>query len=244
MTEENAALTEDALNQDDQGQIDEIEQAPEVEETDSAPVEAEEKPQEDGFQKRINKVTADKYAEKRRADELQRKLDELETKKPEAPQEAPKAEDFDYDDDAFKKAQIQYEVQQAIQEQKKVARAQATEQEALKAQSSFNERIAAYGKEDFAERASEIPILPDGVANALMHAENGPELIYHLGTHLDKADQLSGMTPQAAMMELGRISANMAVKPEIKPSAAPDPIEPINSGGALSKDDDFGATFE
>ena len=37
-------------------------------------------------------------------------------------------------------------------------------------------------------------------------------------------------------MELGKISANLTAKPNIKLSAAPEPIAPISSGGALNKD--------
>ena len=44
------------------------------------------------------------------------------------------------------------------------------------------------------------------------------------------------MSPSAAMMELGRISANMSAKTPIKLSAAPEPIATINSGGSLTKD--------
>ena len=36
-------------------------------------------PEEDNVQKRINKITAEKYAAKREADELKRKLQELES---------------------------------------------------------------------------------------------------------------------------------------------------------------------
>ena len=44
------------------------------------------------------------------------------------------------------------------------------------------------------------------------------------------------MTPMAAMMELGKLSASMSVKPEIKTSAAPDPIEPVKSGSAINSE--------
>jgi hypothetical protein len=69
-----------------------------------------------------------------------------------------------------------------------------------------------------------------------MSLDNGAELIYHLGSHLDKADALAGMSPMAAMVEIGRMSVEMNKKPEIKPSAAPDPIEPVQAGSALSSD--------
>ena len=208
--------------------------------TDSATVEEEvnttdEKPKEDGFQKRINKVTKDKYAADKRADDLQAQLDKR--NESEALTE-PKLEDHDYDEDAFNKANVSYNVQEQVKvELAKQATAQEQinqEAETQKITDSFNEQISALGKDDFDAKADAIPDLPPGVASAMMSLENGAEMIYHLGNHLDKADSLAGMTPMAAMAEIGRISAQMSVEPEIKLSAAPDPIEPVTAGSALS----------
>ena len=205
---------------------------------------------EDGFQKRINKVTADKYAEKRRADELQRQLDER-NDKPEvqAVKDAPKLEDFEYDQDAFNAALIDYKVELGIS--KAVAKVTSTQSDAAKtaeseeAQKGFNDRIISMAKNDWDEVANKVPTLPPGVADALVRSENGAELIYHLGSHLDLADKVANMSPQAAMMELGRISVTMAATPAVKLSAAPDPIEPLNSGGSISQEaGPKGATYE
>ena len=76
-----------------------------------------EPPKEDGFQKRINKVTAAKYAAERRAEELERKLKELETAKPAKP--APTLEDFDFDEAAYQAALIESKVEQVITAQLK-----------------------------------------------------------------------------------------------------------------------------
>ena len=69
--------------------------------TDSAPVEevendSTEKPVEDGFQKRINKVTADKYSAIRERDELKKRLAEFEAK-PAPDLVAPTLEQHDFD---------------------------------------------------------------------------------------------------------------------------------------------------
>jgi hypothetical protein len=233
-TEQSAALTEDATLD---AQIADAQKAEPVEPTESAPEKVEEAPKEDGFQKRINKVTADKYAEKRRADELQRKLDEALAKPVNADQgKMPTLEDHDFDDAAFNAATIKYQVAEAVKSQAEAAQQTAAKASAEQSQAAFNERIAALNKSDFADVANAIPELPNGVADALVQSENGAELVYHLGTHLDMADKLATMSPQQAMMELGRISANMSAQPNIKLSAAPDPIEPISSGGSLSKD--------
>ena len=71
------------------------------------------------------------------------------------------------------------------------------------------------------------------------------EMIYHLGEHLDLADKIAGMSPLQAMGELGRISLNMSAQTDVKLSAAPDPIEPLNSGGSISQEEGpHGATYE
>ena len=231
--EQEAALTEEATLD---AQIEESSQEAEpVESVESATTTEEAEPKEDGFQKRINKVTADKYAEQRRADELQRKLDEVQAK-PATVETAPNLEDFDYDEAAFNAANVKHLVAEALKVQNTEQQQAQSAIQAQQAQASFNERIATLGKEDFADVAGAVPVLPNGVADALVQSENGAELIYHLGTHLDQADKLANMSPSAAMMELGRISANMSAQKPIKLSAAPDPIAPINSGGSLSKD--------
>lgn len=207
-------------------------------------VKANDKPS-DGFQTRINKVTADKYAEKRRADALQAKLDDL-SKIPSNEQvKAPVLDDFDFDDDAFNKANIQYHVQQELSKQNVLRKQSDSDDEMRQASDAFNQKVSKFGKEDFFEKANSIPDLPPGVADALMQSDMGPELIYHLADHLDQADALAGMTPAAAMMELGKIHSTMTASKNIEPSAAPDPIQPLSSGGAMSAErGPNGATYE
>jgi len=219
------------------------EETSEIQETESAPVKQEETPAEEvteavlseRAQIRFNKITAEKYAEKQRADELQRRLDEAEAKR-ETASDAPKLEDFDYDDDTYKAALIKHQVAEAVKAERQALQAESKQAKAAEAQRAFNERIAALNKPDFYEAANSVPVLPVGVADALVQSENGAELIYHLGTHLDLADKLANMSPTMAMMELGRISVNLNAKPKAKLSAAPDPIEPLKSGGSISKE--------
>jgi len=249
MSEENAATDESGIVIDG-GDIDQQEQQTEApEQTESATVEEVatepevEAPVSDGFQARINKVTADKYAEQRRADALQAKLDAMQTPKAEA--KVPTLEDFDYDESAFNKANIQHQVQQEMARQSDAQKQVTAEATAQQAQAEFAERIDAFNKPDFNDKANSIPLLPDGVADALMNSENGPELIYHLGEHLDKADALANMTPMQAIMELGRLSVTISEKPKPKLTAAPDPIEPLSSGSAIAKErGPVGASYE
>lgn len=203
-----------------------------------------EKPTEDGFQKRIDKVTADKYAEKRRADDLQKRIDALESAKEKEYLKKPKLDDpdIDYDEDAFEKANRDFEIKQGVQDelasQSANAKAEQQKVESEKAVNTFNERVKALGRADFDEKANAVPNLPAGVADAIMQSELGAEMVYHLGSpeNAEKAEALANMTPALAMMELGKLSAQLSAKPEIKTSAAPEPIETLKSGSALSSD--------
>lgn len=235
------AFVQEAIDQDsnENEQVSQpIESAPIKEEVkevveEVAPVVAEEvKPEHDGFQKRINKVTAEKY-------DLQRKLDAYKAKEtavPVEPVKAPEEADFDYDDAAFNKATVKYQVQQELAEQAKVQQQVKADFESQKVMAAFNEQAAALGKDDFGDKAEAVPQLPVGVADAIMQSENGAEIVYYLGGHLDQADALAGMTTSQALMEIGRMSLSLDKKPEIKLSAAPEPIETLRAGSAITSD--------
>jgi len=254
MSDEKAAALVDPLDafvmSDDHTDIDTKE---ETTTTESAPVEEVVEPEKNTVQERINKITAEKHKERRereaeakRADELQAKLDAIESKKPVLSK--PELENFDYDEEAFNKANLDYEVQEKVKAElanQRLQQANLDQQaKAEEAAKAFNEKANALGKEDFVEKANAIPQLPQGVADAIMNLDNGAELVYHLGTHLDLADSLANMTPLTAMMEVGKLSLSMTAKPEIKTSAAPDPIEPLGSGGALGSKDIEDMTIE
>ena len=234
----NEAIDQDSKQNETENQTTESAPVEDAIKEEPATTEAE-KPKEDGFQKRIDKVTADKYAEKRRADDLQKKIDELEAATKETLKK-PKLEDHDYDEDAFDKANLQYEIDQGVQEtlakQSADAKAEQQKAESEKVLTTFNERANALGKSDFDEKANAIPILPQGVADAIMQSEDGAEMVYHLGSNPEEAEALANMSPAMAIMQLGKLSTKLSAKPEIKPSAAPEPIDPLKSGSALSSD--------
>lgn len=252
MKEENQAAQVDPLDAFVNEALDQALEQPEEETTitDSATVEEDAKsPEEnpliksddpDGVKKRIDKITADKYAEKRRADELQKKIDALEAAQPKESLKKPELGDpeIDYDEDAFNEANLKYEIEKGVQEtlakQQAAAKAEQQKAESEKVLATFNERVNALGKSDFDEKANAIPILPAGVADAIMQSELGAEMVYHLGSNLEKADAIANMSPAMAIMELGKLSTQLKAKPEIKTSAAPDPIEPVKAGSSLS----------
>lgn len=86
---------------------------------------------------------------------------------------------------------------------------------------------------------SEISIA-NHVADALMDADRGPELAYHLAQHPDVASRLNEMSPMRAAVELGRIEATLgeapAQPPARKQTKAPAPITPVNGRSTTTKD--------
>ena len=204
--------------------------------TDSEPVA--EPTEEDGVQKRINKITADKYAEKRRADALEKRLSELEAsnKAPEAAE--PKLEDFDFDETKHNVALIEYHSKKAASDAvsgiKTEQKQETDKQRQTEISNDFNARVDEFRKDapDYDTVIGTLPDLPGDVLEAIMTHDKGPQLAHYLGKHLDVAENIT-------LMKLGEISAQLATKPITKaPSAAPEPIDPVKPGGALNKSQD------
>lgn len=225
------------------------EDAPEVEKPEQQANEESQKEEVvDGFQARINKVTEDKWNEKRRADALQAEIDKLKSKQDEPkPVVQPKLEDFDYDEQAYNEALIDYKVDvkaQAIQDQQLQ---QSKNQEKIALMQTFNDNSATFAKDkpDFTDVLNRVPTLQPSVLEEVMSQKNGPELAYFLGNHLDIADSIVKMNPVAAGIKIGEISRKLSEPKQIKPSKAPEPIDPLRSGGSISNErGPQGATFE
>lgn len=196
-----------------------------------------------GFQKRINKVTADKYREKQRADALQAELEKVrqEAATVQPVDKAPKLEDFDYDEDAFLDAKVQHQVSKATAKIAADNDARAAAIRRDQAAATFAEKVAKSGIEDYSETIQnlvEAVPLPAKLVDAIQIDEKGPELAYYLGKHLDVADRLANTDPLAAALELGKISAGLSNKRTKQTTKAPDPVKPAGSGGVSTKSQD------
>ena len=203
----------------------------------------------DKVQARFNQITADKYAEKRRADEAEDRLAQIKANQP-APivKGEPKLEDFDFDESAHMAALIDYKVEQKAQEIQQDQQRQVQAQTAEATLNNFQEKVVSFQKQapDFEAIVAAVPQLPQETLDAIMQNEKGPELAYYLGKHLNVADEIVNMSPIQAAMKLGQISVQLTATPQtVKTSAAPEPIEPIMGEGNLTKDDGLaGATYE
>ena len=217
--------------------------SPEEAQTESPETEEVATPEAGGFveeldeaaQARVNKLTFEKHEQKRRADAAVKALEDYKANNAPPEQAEPKLEDFDFDDNAFNAASIKYQTAKAVNTA--VGEYKTEQQQALDNQrqaeinNNFNARVDDFRKAtpDYDQTIAGLPDLPGNVLDAVMQAENGPQLAHYLGKHLDVAESIS-------LMKLGEISAQLKnVKPTNKQSAAPDPIEPVKSGGSLNK---------
>ena len=155
-----------------------------------------------------------------------------------APQDsgAPRLEDFT-DIQDYAKAIEKHASEKAVKEidAKRAADSQREHQQRLK--SEWEKRVsAAEGKyEDFDEVVGDLkPNAPWSFA--VMEAENGPDIAYYLGTHLDEVKAIASLSPTAQIRAIGRLEAKLAAEPAKPktPSKAPAPITPVGgkSGGA------------
>ena len=232
---------QDALTETKEESAPQLEEVPAVEKPKELAEEAKlevEKPKEDGFQKRINKVTADKWEATRRAEAAEAKLAEMQTSQTPKLSEEPKLEDYDYDEALHTSALIDYKVD--LKAQSITQQQQDTQKEKAKSEITrkFTENSALFAvdKADFNEVLGNVPVLQPSVLDEIMVRDNGPELAYFLGTHSDIADSIIQMNPVAAGIKIGEIARKLAEPKQIKPSSAPEPIEAVSSGGVVESD--------
>ena len=254
MSEQETVATEDEMESfmdDSIEDSEEQENAETVEEEttepeDSAPSEEtepeeQEKPAQDGFQKRINKVTADKYKEKSRADALEKEIELLKSKEPVDVQNEPKLEDFDYDETDFQRALVKHYAKQEVAaiQQQNGKKEQQKEYDRL--DQEYADKVNKSGLKDYSEVVAPIienKMLSNSVSEAIMEDEKGPEIAYYLGKNLEKAEQLDKMSTVKAIKEIGKISERLSATKTKRKTSAPAPVKPLGSGGKVVKNPD------
>jgi len=195
-------------------------------------------------QKRFNELT-----EKNR--NLEAKISQLEKTKPINYQDpgAPKIEDFD-DDIDFARADATYQATKAVISTLNQDR-QAQEQQQVVANTqhqldTYTQRVASF-KTDTPDFESVINgsrlQTQDAMGNltpateAILQADNGPKVAYHLASNPDVAMQLNGMNPIQAAMAVAHLSTELSVGPAPK-NELHDPIGSEDTGAGLAATDD------
>ncbi len=203
------------------------------------------------YQERFDELTRDKHELRSDNERLRAEISQLRAAG--KPAEPPKDDDPEPQPDDFEttaeyvKATADWSARNALKARD--AENAKKEQEAKDKEflNAYRTRVSEFAKahDDFNSVVATVNF-PQKISGplqiAVMEMEQGPAVAYHLGKHPELVTKLSGMTPSAALRELGRIEA--VVESEIAKSApakaaepvkskAPDPITPV--GGANAK---------
>jgi len=116
--------------------------------------------------------------------------------------------------------------------EEKLARREAEQQQRTLLEAYHDKEEAARDKYDDFEQVAYNPNLPitDVMAKAIQAADNGPDVIYHLGANPDLARSISRLDPVLQAREIGKIEASLLATPLVKKtSTAPAPISPVSA---------------
>jgi len=90
----------------------------------------------------------------------------------------------------------------------------------------------ARNKYDDFEQVAYNPKLPvtETMAQTIQATENGPDVIYYLGSNPKEAERIARLSPLLQAREIGKIEANLGSNPPAKKtSTAPAPIAPVTA---------------
>lgn len=231
---EEAATDEDAEEEgQDEEEEDEEEEKPE-------PPKKQEKSLPKGVQKRIDKITRQKYEAERQIQELQQQL----AQRSEAPvnKEKPTLEQFEYDDAAYIEALTDWKVQKALEmtqaqnaeKQRRSQQEQVYQDFESRRQSTNIKGVTAYDDfEDVVLDNYDLTITPQ-MADIITDSEIGHDIAYYLGSNTSEADNIAKMPPLKQAAAIAKLETKLASKPQKKISKAPNPIKAVGAKGTTS----------
>ena len=137
---------------------------------------------------------------------------------------------FDYDPEKYAAAKAEFAKTQATKEYETKQKTEAATAEQRRLLTNWQEQVdkAEDKYDDFQTIVGDIqPNSP--FTAALMHAENGADIAYHLGKESKEAQRIASLPPLAQVFEIGKLAAKLSAEPEKPkaPSKAPAPITPI-----------------
>lgn len=194
-----------------------------------------------GVQKRIDRLTRDKYRLQAELEVARRQAPQAEPQRPPANGE-PKAEQYkSYEE--YLEARAEWKAEQRVEkrlgELREKAQRQAGQAEQEKLQSQWEKRVseALTTYDDFEEVAlsPEVPISEPMMA-AILRSPKGADVAYHLGKNPDLAAQIAGLDPISAAIRIGEIAASLSRPNPKKTTGAPPPINPVGGRASTHKD--------
>lgn len=206
--------------------------------------------QNKGVGKRINELTREKHEALRRAEAAEARAKALEQRQQPSGQQQQQAQndgkptmaDHGWDPEAYMEAVLKWQQTNAQKERE----AQQHQQTVNERQQKFTARLSAYDAENPGkwEMATRAPInYTEPMLEVVQTSDVGPQIAVYLAENLDRADEISRMSPYAAAAALGRIEASMsAAKPQTPPrppktvTQAPPPPSQVGGGSVVRKD--------
>lgn len=82
---------------------------------------------------------------------------------------------------------------------------------------------------------SDLPVTQP-MASAILQADNGPDVLYHLGAHPQEALRISRLSDPEQVFELGRLSATLTAPKPKTVTEAPEPIKPVGTRAGGQRD--------
>ena len=205
-------------------------------------------PKKDGYQKRINQLTAKNYEAEQRATELESRLKALETKPVVAEEPsliAPDPDEFDTDQE-YQTANAKYYAEvsgnaadarvNANVEAGNQERERQSRQDSIKAKKdAFDQNVDSKRGNfaDFEDVAYGHKFMDIDLAEEIFDMDKGPEVAYHLGANLDEAARIFALDERGRTRELTRLEYQVEALAPKMVSDAPDPIKSLGNSESI-----------
>lgn len=198
----------------------------------------------DSVQKRINELTAEKWAEKREKEDLRRELEAIKQQvyQPQQATQAPTLEAYGWDTEAYQQAVYRYAQAEAIKQNQAYFDDQRQQEAQSREQRQFQALIHEHGvrEQKFAKSTPDYHEAVEYLTNSIKfnreivevigESERSPEILYHLATNFEEAANLADMPPHKAAAHIARLEARLGSKP--KPVSSAPPPAPTLKGSA------------
>jgi hypothetical protein len=217
------------------GEIQEMVTEPENQENEVEETTESEKPKSEelpkGVQKRIAKLTAEKYALKEKLRQEKAKNQDL-TKEPEPPEPTQFMDQYGNLNKVKYKEAVDgyYEARRNVEQyrQESVVEEQYSKEEQLENQKRFLEESAKLMNlyPDYYQAINQNIWTPT-LAQYLYSVDNGAKLAYYLGKNETEAKRIGSLPPEEMVDELESLESRMNIQPKIVSQASP-PIIPVD----------------
>ncbi len=206
-----------------------------------------------GFQRRIDKLNAQKTAAQQEAEFWKQQAlkgagatetkPKVETTEVQAIDGKPDPAKFETHA-AFVEALTDWKTDQKLKDHDQKAEKAKMVTEQGKVVSAYAEKVKTFSEKtsDFQDVLSEVDDiqLSPAVREILLTADNGPELAYELAKNREEYARVCKLPSLAAAREMGKLEARLAKtsspdgKTELKTTKAPQPLAPVRGGGTAS----------